>query len=143
MAEPFIMKLKGAAMAGLVVAGARVITGAGGAISSVSDAWGCAIAKTGGQTGRYTVTLARNAVKIAGVLATLVGPDSAALTTTKGVTICIRDNDVDPVAIVPGSALDGTFEVQWVQSNAGNADTEVQDNAYFYLLFFLIDTTVG
>lgn len=143
MAEPFVQRLKGTSIPGLVIGGCRFSTSTSGTISTTFDSWGCAVAKTAAKTGRYTITLARNAVKLVGALVTIVGPDDAALTTTKGLLAVVRDNDVDPVAMVAGSALDGTFEVQLTQTNAGNADTEVQDAALVYIVFFLVDTTIG
>lgn len=105
---------------------------------------GASIAKTGAQTGRYTITLQPPALppgvtpaiwlanlQFMGGYATIVGPDSAALTTTKGLIAVFRDDDISQAG-----AKDGTIEIQWVQTNAGNADTEVQDAASFY---FCID----
>jgi len=136
--EPFVQRLKGSAIPGLVIAGCRFTTSTSGTISATNDAWGCSVAKTSAKTGRYTVTLARNAVKLVGVVANIVATDDTALTTTKGLTPVLRDIDIDA-----GSAVDGTFEVQFVQTNSGNADTEVQDAAIVYLLFFMVDTSIG
>lgn len=123
----------GSAIPGLTIVGARFTTSTAGAISGTPEVAGCSIAKTAAKTGRYTITLARPSGRIFGALVTIVGPDDAALTTTKGLDAVVRDDDI---------ASDGTIEVQLVQTNAGNADTEVQDGASVRILLFLSDTTL-
>lgn len=134
--------VKGSTIPGLVFVGGKVFLGATGAISS-SLMFGCTIVKTAAQTGRYTITLSRPTQKFMGGFVTIIGPDTAALTTTKGLINIFRDDDLGPNKAAPfvtGSANDGTIELQFVQTNAGNADTEVQDNLVFTVVLAVIDT---
>lgn len=119
-----------------------VTTGTSGAISS-SDipGGGATIAKVGATAGRYTITLAPPAAESVAVLANLkfmggwacvLGPDTAALTTTKGLVAFFRDDDISTTG-----AKDGTIELQFVQTDAGNADTELQNNASFYFCIYV------
>lgn len=113
---------------------------------------GASIVKTGATTGRYTITLVPPAAESALVLAnlqflggwaTLVGPASAALTTTKGLIAIFRQDDISQVSPSGTSAKDGTIELQWVQSDAGNADTNVQDAATFYFCVYVFNPAVS
>lgn len=123
---------------GTVMHCGRVVTTTGGTIGS-TDCEGFTVVKTATKTGRYTVQLADvrgqaiTALKLRNCVVTLIGPDDAALTTTKGLVAVIRDDDM---------ATDGTFEIQFVQTNAGNADTEVQDSASFDITFWVKDSQV-
>ncbi|MDQ3023393.1 MAG: hypothetical protein M3R04_03250 [bacterium] len=108
------------------------------AITSAKQA-GFTVTKTASKTGRYTIQLIESSGLAATynallqVNTTVIGGDDAALTTTKGLTAVVRDNDV---------ATDGTFEVQFVTTNSGNADTELQDSASFMLEIVLANSTV-
>ena len=117
---------------------ARVVTTTGGTIGSVDvRGGGMTVAKTAAKTGRYTCTLidaadtALTDLVFLGLYAQIIGPDDAALTTTKGLVPVTRDIDIG------AGADDGTVELQWVQTNAGNADTEVQDAAEFTVLLLI------
>jgi hypothetical protein len=116
----------------------RVVTSTGGAVAS-TDCEGFTVTKTASKTGRYTVQLvdirgqAVTALKLRGCMVSLIGPDDAALTTNKGVTGLVRAETV---------ATNGQFFIQFVQSNAGNADTEVQDGASFDIIFWVKDSSV-
>lgn len=102
---------------------------------------GATVTKTAAKTGRYTITLTPPAAESVAVLAsltfmggyaTLVGPDDAALTNSKGVINFFRDDDISTTG-----AKDGTIELQWtLATGTAQADTEVQDGASFY---FCID----
>lgn len=127
-----------------LVPGQRVVhvditTTTSGAISgTTATGYGIKATKTATKTGRYTLQLinadgtATTALGLVNVIATIVGPDDAALTTTKGLNYVLRDNDI---------ASDGTIELQFVQTNAGNADTEVQDGASVLVTVILRDRT--
>lgn len=106
----------------------RVTTSTSGTIASQDAAKdsGVVAAKTGGETGRYTLTLSggRPYSRLLWVDAMLIGADDAAYgAVTLGLMAIIRDNDIDQ------GALDGTVEVQFIGSNAGWADAEVADGA--------------
>lgn len=124
--------------AGMVMHSGRVVLGASGAVSS-TDCEGFTVVKTATKTGRYTVQLtdalgrAITALKLRNCVATVIGPDDSALTTTKGVVGVIRADTV---------ATNGQFYLQFVQTNAGNADTEVQDSASFDITFWVKDSSV-
>jgi hypothetical protein len=129
MAEMMLKQAKGFAVPGLGMVAAKVTTTTNGTIGTKEE-FQCTIVKAAG-TGRYTLTLRRATRKFIGANVTLIGPDSAALTTTKGVIAIVRDDDFNS---------DGTIEIQFVQSNAGNADTEVQDGASFTVMVFFADS---
>ena len=132
MSEIFKRNIKGSAFPGLLIVGCRFTTSTNGDISGTPDYYGISsIVLTGSEAGRYTVTLPRASVKLAGVIATLVGPDDAALTTTKGLVAVVRDDDI---------ATDGTCEIQFVETVTANADTDIQDGASVRLMLFLIDS---
>jgi len=134
MADFFLRQMKGTAIPGLMCVGGRFTTSTSGAISGTADVWGCTVTKTASETGRYTVTLPRPSQKLLMADVCLVGPDDAALTTTKGLIPVVRDDDI---------ATDGTVEIQFVTSNSGNADTEVQDGALVRFMLWLVDTSVS
>jgi len=127
---------------GLRIVHAEIATTTSGTLASTYvKQYGIKLTKTGGQTGRYTVNLLKstgdnaNAVYLVNAIVTLIGPDTAALTTTKGLVSVLRADDVGR------NNNDGTFEVQFVQTNSGNADTEVNDGAVIKLTLFLCDST--
>lgn len=126
---------------GLRIVHAEIATTTSGTLASTyNHQYGLKLTKTGGQTGRYTLQPIKsdgsndNAVAWINSIVTLVGPDSAALTTTKGLVSVMRDDDVGE------GANDGTIELQFVQTNAGNADTEVQDGAIICVTLLLKDS---
>jgi hypothetical protein len=131
-----------------------VMTTTGGTIDTTKTnipGGGATIVKTGGKTGRYTITLAPPTAESTSVLAnlqlvggwaTVVGPPDVALTTTKGLIAVFRQDDISQVSPSGTSAKDGTIELQWVQTNAGNADTEVQDGAAFYFCVYAFNPAV-
>lgn len=111
----------------------RVVTSTSGTISS-SVCYGCSIAKTATETGRYTVTVDRTiAGQITAWNAWVTGPDDVAMTGTKGIHPILRDNDL---------ATDGTIEIQWVDLTVATAtypDQELQDGAIFGFFFDIED----
>lgn len=125
--------IKGCARAGLKATVFDVTTTTSGTIDTTNSrgSWGGTIAKTGSETGRYTITLGRATTALAGVMVTLVGPDDAALTDGKGTQWCVRDDDL---------SSDGTIEVQFFDSDTGG-DAEVQDGARFVVVLWIIDSS--
>jgi len=125
---------------GLRILSANFTTTTSGAISgTTATGFGMTVVKTASKTGRYTCQLvnqdgsAADALAFIGAIVNVVGPDDAALTTTKGLVAVVRDIDIG------AGAQDGTVEIQFVQTNAGNADTEVQDGASVYITLLLRD----
>ena len=123
----------------------RVTTSTSGTIST-SDIRGgaCTIAKTGGKTGRYTITMVAGTdfaitdLVFLGLSAQIIGPDDAALTASKGTIPITRDIDIGE------GADDGTVELQWTVATAtAQADTEVQDAAGFTFELTLGNKRVG
>ena len=126
-----IRAVKGCARGGLKAAFFDVTTTTSGTIDTTNSAgsWGGTIAKTGSETGRYTITLGRSVTALAGAVVTLVGPDDAAMTDAKGMDWCLRDDDL---------ATDGTIELQWLDADSA-ADADVQDAARFTVLLWVFD----
>jgi len=111
----------------------KVTTTTEGTIGSQDAVVGSGVVavKTATEVGRYTLTL-NGAEAYSAVLfvdAKIIGADDTAYAAAAGITPIIRDNDIS------GGALDGTIEVQFVDS-ATNADAEVADGAI--LLFELV-----
>lgn len=129
---------------GLRIVHAEIATTTSGTLAATyNHQYGISLTKTATKTGRYTVQLlksdggAANAVGFINGIVSLVGPDDAALTTTKGLVAVFRDDDIGE------GANDGTIEVQFVQTNAGNADTEVQDGAIIVVTLLLKDSNLS
>jgi len=88
-----------------------VTIGSTGAISS-SSTYGFSIAKTSGETGRYTVTLNDKYYALKHVGVVVVGPADAALTDASGIIASVRNDAV---------ASAKTFDIQF-SSNVNLAD---------------------
>lgn len=116
---------------GIVKLFGKVVTSTSGAIDSQSCK-GFSVAKTGSETGRYTVTLEDQYTSLAGLSVALVGADDAAYTTANGVQWFLRNVDV--------TASSPSFDVQFVRTDTG-ADAEVIDAAEFYLEISLKNTS--
>jgi hypothetical protein len=125
--------IKGCARAGLKCAFFDVTTTTSGTIDTTNSrgSWGGTIAKTGSETGRYTITLGRAVGALGGATITLVGPDDTALTNGSGVIASLRDDDL---------ASDGTIEVQFSDED-GLADTEVQNGMRFTVMLWFFDSS--
>lgn len=105
---------------------AKVVLGAGGAITVASSdtvaQCRMSFAKTATKTGRYTFTLPDKYRRFGGGKVTLIGQDDAIWgANTTGYKEHWRDNDID------GGANDGTIELQFTR-NTDNADAELPDN---------------
>jgi hypothetical protein len=83
--------------------------------------------------GRYTLTLPVAFKRLLNVIVTAYGPDTAPYFTdnTKGLSHFLRDNDIDNT--IPGSALDGTVEIQFVSGGSAQTDADIPDGASFYI----------
>lgn len=118
-----------------------VTTGAAGVIASSNiPGGGASIAKTGGQTGRYTITVAPPAAGPAtlanltflGGFACLLGVDSAAMG-AGAMNSFWRDDDISTTG-----AKDGTVELQWAtNATTSPIDAEVQNATSFYFVIFV------
>ena len=71
----------------------EMVIGASGAVSS-SDCKGFSIAKTAGETGRYTVLLNDKYNKLKSVNVNSIGPADAALTDASGIISSLRNDAV-------------------------------------------------
>jgi hypothetical protein len=120
MANRRYKQFQGTLESGIVKLYGSVTVGSSGAISS-SSVKGFTIAKTAGETGRYTVTLndKYNALKHVSVI--VVGPADAALTDASGIIASLRNDAV---------ATSKTFDIQFSR-NTTLADTEITSGNKF------------
>lgn len=129
MASQLNYPLQGIREAGVVKLFGRVTLGTGGAIGT-SKCKGFTVAKTAGKTGRYTVTLDQKYIELRGASVVIEGAAAdTAYTTGKAVASVLRSVD-------PSGA--GTLVIQFV--GATNTDTELEDNAKFYVSLSLKNT---
>jgi len=141
--NPVLGKVAAIGQSNVIITG-RVVLGAGGAISSTdSRGGGVTVTKTGATSGRYTFQLiAAQDVPLTSMTllyanATIIGPNTAALTDAKGRDPVLRADDVGR------NNNDGTFEMQFTDADTG-ADAEVEDNASFvYMLVLGNSSAVG
>lgn len=125
-----------AAEPGLVLIRGEFTTTTSGTIDTGATSGGVGIssvAKTGSETGRYTITLAAPFKKIDAMGYAIVGPDDTAMTDAKGIEAVWRDDDI---------ATDGTIELQFIDGDSG-ADTELQDAAKVTFWLLLKNTSVS
>lgn len=107
-------------------------TSTSGTIAS-SSCKGFSVAKTGSETGRYTVTLADTYYGLLSVVANIVGAADAAYTTAKGLTYILRNvsvNDSTP-----------TFDIQFNDPDGSAADAELEDATSVLLEITLKNST--
>lgn len=99
-----------------------------------SSCKGFSVAKTGSETGRYTITLEDQYNGFLGCAVTLVGPDDSAITdATTGVIPIVRNIDVTNSA--------KTFYVQFLDPT-DSSDAEIEDAASVYLEITLKNSSV-
>lgn len=103
----------------------KIVTTTGGTISTTlsdqSADSALTVAKTGSETGRYTLTTRTPHKRLLFGCGVLIGADDAAYgAVTLGLVGIVRDVDI---------ATDGTCELQMIGSNAGWADAEIADGA--------------
>lgn len=110
----------GSLHAGVVKLFGSFVTSTSGTISS-SSARGFSIAKTGSETGRYTITLEDPYLELLNCQAVVVGADDAGYTSGKGLLNFIRNVDV--------SSSSKTFYLQFVDEADPQADAELEDAA--------------
>ena len=115
---------------GMIKLFSKVVTSTGGAIASQVSK-GLSVAKTGSETGRYTVTLADKYTSLGGVSVALVGAADAAYTTANGLGWFLRNVNV---------ASGPSFDIQFYRTDTG-ADAEVIDAAEFYIEVTLKNTS--
>jgi len=116
---------------GLVCLYGSVTTTTSGTIGS-SDCRGFSIAKTGSETGRYTVTLEDAYNGLRSVQAVLEGAADAAYTNAKGLGFILRNVDVE----------NKTFDIQFVNGAQPQADAEIEDASVIYVEITLKNSTV-
>lgn len=116
---------------GLVSLYGKVVTSTSGTISS-SDCRGFSIAKTGSETGRYTITLEDkyNALRACNVA--VVGAADAAYTNAAGLGYLLRNVDVTT----------STLDIQFVNAAQPQADAELENGAEFYIEIVLKNSSV-
>lgn len=122
MANRRFKQFQGSLESGLVKLFGKATFGSSGAVSS-STCQGFSIAKTGSETGRYTVTLNDKYSELKGCHVTLVGPADAALTDASGVISSIRNDAV---------SSSKTFDIQF-SSNVNLADADPSSGNKMYL----------
>lgn len=106
--------------AGVVKLFGSVVTTTSGTIGSTSCK-GFSIAKTGSETGRYTVTLADTYQKLLSVNVNVIGATDAAATSAKGLVSFLRNVSVTDAT--------PTFDIQFCDADGSPADAELQDAA--------------
>jgi hypothetical protein len=108
----------------------RVVTGSSGAIASQDDAKdsGIVAAKTGSETGRYTLTIPGGRFRqFRGGTVSIVGADDAAYgAVSVGLHAIFRDDDL---------SSDGTLEVQFLSASTNFADAEPPNGTIFVVDF--------
>lgn len=117
--------------AGIVKLYGEVTTSTSGTISAQSCK-GFSVAKTGSETGRYTVTLADKYNKLLHCGVVVVGATDAAYTAAKGLVSFLRNDSV--------ASSGTTFNVQFADP-ATSADAELEDGAKFKLEITLKNST--
>lgn len=108
---------------GIVKLYGKVVTSTSGTIST-SSCKGFSIAKTGSETGRYTITLSDKYTALRGVSVVVQGAADAAYTTAKGLNYFVRGVDVD--------ASTPLLYLQFNRTDTA-ADAELEDSAEFYI----------
>jgi hypothetical protein len=134
MASTNLQHFAGSKTNGAVALFGTMTTSTSGTVST-SSVEGFTITKTATKTGRYTITLGQNYNKLLFANAVIVGPDDTAMTDAKGTQFVIRDNDVG------AGANDGTFELQFIDSDSG-ADAELQDAAIIMITIWVKNSSV-
>ena len=110
----------------------EVTTTTSGTIGSQSCK-GFTVTKTGGEVGRYTVTLADKYMKLLAVSVAVVGAADAAYTTAKGLVWFLRNDTI--------ASSGTTFNVQFCDADGSPADAELEDGAKFKIGITLKNST--
>lgn len=132
MANILLKPLQGCREAGIVKLYGSVVTSTSGTISS-SDCKGFSIAKTGSETGRYTVTLEDKYTSLRGCSVMIEGSADTAYTSAKGIVSYLRGVDV--------SASSPVLYIQFADADGSAADAELEDGAKFYIELSLKNST--
>lgn len=110
-----------------------VVTGTSGAITSQSCK-GFTVAKTAGETGRYTVTLGEVWTDLLSCTAVIIGTADATYTSAKGLSMILRN---DTVGVSGGK----TFDIQFVDRQTAPVDAEVENSAVIKITIVLKNTS--
>lgn len=116
---------------GIITLYGKVVTGTDGAISS-QDCRGFSVAKTGSETGRYTVTLEDAYTALRMVTCVVEGADDAAYTNAKGLAYLLRNVDVTAK----------TLDIQFVNAAQPQADANLENSTSFYIEISLKNSSV-
>lgn len=120
MANRLFKPLAGCLEAGVVKLYGSFVTSTSGTIDS-SACKGFSVAKTGSETGRYTVTLSDTYKGLLAVNVAIVGAADAAYTTAKGLTWILRN-----VSVADSTP---TFDIQFNDPDGSPADAELENAA--------------
>lgn len=120
MANRLFKPLAGCLEAGVVKLYGSFVTSTSGTIDS-SACKGFSVAKTGSETGRYTVTLSDTYKGLLAVNVAIVGAADAAYTTAKGLTWILRN-----VSVADSTP---TFDIQFSDPDGSPADAELENAA--------------
>lgn len=123
MANRYYKQFQGTLEAGVVKLYGSVTTTTSGTVGSTACK-GFSVAKTAGEAGRYTVTLADPYIGLLSVHAVLVGTTDAAYTSGKGLVTFLRNVSV--------STTGRTFDLQFANP-IDETDAEVENAAKFLL----------
>lgn len=104
--------------AGIVKLFGSFVTTTSGTIGS-SSCKGFSIAKTGSETGRYTVTLEDSFNELKSVLANIIGTADAAMTSAKGLAYFLRNVNM----------ATRSFDIQFCDPDGSPADAEIENGA--------------
>lgn len=124
MADRYMKQFLATLEAGVAKLYGEVTTTTSGTVGSTSCK-GFAVAKTAGETGRYTVTLQDKYNKLLHCGVVVVGSADAAYTSAKGLVSFLRNDTI--------AAGGKTFDVQFCDSDGSPADAELADGASFKL----------
>lgn len=119
---------------GLVCLYGKVTLGASGAISS-DDCRGFSIVKTDAETGRYTVTLEDFYNGLRSVSVSVEGSADTVYTSGAGLASYLRNVNVSTSA--------KTFDIQFADAAAPQADANPEDNAVLYIEIVLKNSSVS
>lgn len=124
MANRLLKPLAGCLEAGVVKLYGSFVTSTSGTVAS-SSCKGFTIAKTGSETGRYTVTLSDTYKALLAVNVAIVGATDAAYTSAKGLTWILRN-----VSVADSTP---TFQIQFNDPDGSPADAELEDSTSVYI----------
>ena len=133
MANRLLKQFPATLEAGVVKLYGSATTSTSGTLASTATK-GFSIAKTAAETGRYTITLEDDWVKLLSASVTLVGSSDAAYTGAAGIVSILRN---DTVGVSGGK----TVQIQWTTAVATPADAEIENGAKMLIELTLKNST--